>query len=107
MQVFDDDRFYLTTDPELKLVGSRGALAQRRHRGEGPRYLRVGKRVLYRGRDLNEFLASCVVEPTSGSGRRDRSESPGDAAGRPPQSLEAAGASFSSSGSASSPAACA
>ena len=74
MQVFEDDRFYVTTDPELQLIGSRAALSQRRHRGDGPRYLRVGKKILYRGRDLNEFLEGCVVEPTT-SGLSQRSGS--------------------------------
>lgn len=63
MREFDDDRYYLTTDPELELLGSPAAMAQWRKRGKGPRYLRVGRRILYRGRDLNLFLDECVIEP--------------------------------------------
>ena len=33
-----------------------------RHEGRGPRYIKVGRRVLYRGSDLNDYLDSCVVE---------------------------------------------
>ena len=69
MQRFDDDRYYVTTDPRLELVGTPYALAKRRSRGEGPRYHKVGKRILYLGRDLNSYLDSCVIEPTSGPGR--------------------------------------
>ena len=64
LQRFDPDRYYLTTDSELLLLGSPATLAQHRHEGKGPRYVRLGRRVLYRGCDLNEFLDQCVVEPT-------------------------------------------
>ena len=74
MPAFDPDRFYVTTDSELLLLGTPNALAQRRTRGEGPRYLRVGRRILYRGRDLNEFLDECVIEPACRRGRSDRNE---------------------------------
>ena len=70
MTAFDPDRYYVTTDSELSLLGSPAALAQWRHRGEGPRYHKVGRRILYRGRDLNDFLDQCAVEPTV---RRDAS----------------------------------
>ena len=63
MNRFDDDRYYTTSDAELELLGTPAALAKQRSRGEGPRYHKVGKRVLYLGRDLNEFLDSCVIEP--------------------------------------------
>ena len=56
MKRFEDDRYYPTTAPELRVLGSRGTLAQWRHRGMGPPYIRFGNRVLYKGRDLNEWL---------------------------------------------------
>ena len=65
MHRFDPDRYYLTTDPELDLIGSPDALAKKRSRGEGPRYHKVGKRVLYRGSDLNAYLDECAIDPTS------------------------------------------
>lgn len=64
MRRFDPDRYYMTTDPELVLLGTPDALAKRRSRGEGPRYHKLGKRVLYRGTDLNAYLDRCVIEPT-------------------------------------------
>ena len=55
-------------DSELLLIGSPNALALRRTRGEGPRYHRIGRRILYRGCDLNRFLEECAVEPTAHRG---------------------------------------
>jgi len=78
---FDDERYYVTTDSELHLLGTPAALAKRRSRGEAPRYLKTGKRVLYSGRDLNAYLDECVIEPTSRrGGSSNRSEPGADAA---------------------------
>ena len=46
--------------------GSPNALALRRARGKAPRFHRIGRRILYRGVDLNRFLEACAVEPTNG-----------------------------------------
>ena len=63
MNRFADDRYYRTTDPELAIIATRGTMAQWRHRGEGPRYVRFGNRVLYEGAALNEWLDAHRVEP--------------------------------------------
>ena len=63
MQRFDPERYYRTTDPELKLIGTRGTLAQWRHRGQGPAYVRFGNRVLYEGRTLNAWINRHRIEP--------------------------------------------
>ena len=65
MHRFDPDRYYATTDPDLRVLGTRDAIAKKRSRGEGPRYHRVGRRVLYLGADLNRHLDECAVDPTS------------------------------------------
>ena len=65
MRRFEDDRYYATVAPELGVLGTRDALAQLRSRGVGPRYHKVGRRILYRGSDLNRYLDECVIEPTS------------------------------------------
>lgn len=65
MRRFDDDRYYLTTAPELAVLATRGTLSQWRHRGEGPPYLRFGNRVLYRGSELNNWLDEHVIHPTN------------------------------------------
>ena len=69
MRRFDPNRYYATTDPDLRVLGTRDAIAKKRSRGEGPRYHRVGRRVLYLGADLNAYLDGCAVDPTSGPGR--------------------------------------
>ena len=63
MQRFEDDRYYLTTDEELLLLGSPDSLAKQRSRGEGPAYVKLGRRVLYRGCDLNGYLDACLIKP--------------------------------------------
>ena len=63
--MFDDDRFYRTNDPELDVIATRGTLAQWRFRGYGPKYIRYGNRVLYRGSDLNEWLQERTVSPVA------------------------------------------
>ena len=63
MQRFDPDRYYLATDPEMLMLGSPVTLAQHRYQGRGPRYVKLGRRVLYRGCDLNDYLDEHVVEP--------------------------------------------
>ena len=65
MRRFDDDRYYVTIDPELALLGTRGTLAQKRHRGEGPPYVKHGSRILYLGRDLNQYLDDHLIRPTA------------------------------------------
>ena len=65
MHRFDPDRYYRTTDPELRLIATRGTLSQWRHRGEGPPYIRFGNRVLYEGRALNEWIDAHMVHPTN------------------------------------------
>ena len=65
MKRFDDDTYYRTSDPALAILATRGTLSQWRHRGVGPRYVRLGGRILYLGRDLNDYLDSLVIEPTA------------------------------------------
>ena len=67
MDRFQDDRYYLPSDPELRLLGSADALAQQRKRGKGPPYVRLGRRVLYRGCDLNGYLDANLVTPKPNS----------------------------------------
>ena len=66
-EVFESERFYRAADPELRVFGTEGVLAVQRHRGTGPPFYRVGGKVLYRGADLNEYLASCRVETRAGA----------------------------------------
>lgn len=37
-------------------------LHQQRSRGLGPRYVRLGRKVFYRPRDLEDYVNTCIVE---------------------------------------------
>ena len=63
MYRYDEARYYRTTDKELQLIGTSGTLAQWRHRGEGPPFVRFGNRILYAGNDLNSWLDKHRVDP--------------------------------------------
>ena len=63
MHRFEDDRYYGTQDPALRLIGTPGTLAQWRHHGRGPEYHRFGHRILYLGRHLNEWIDAHLVRP--------------------------------------------
>ena len=64
MQRFKDDHYYPTNDPGLNaLIGTQGSLAVMRCKGRGPKYHKVGNRVLYLGKDLNDYLDAGRIEP--------------------------------------------
>lgn len=44
---------------------TRSILATWRHNGKGPGYKKVGSRVLYRRRDIDEWLDACHVDTAS------------------------------------------
>lgn len=78
MRRFDDQRYYLTSDEDLLMLGSPASLAKQRSRGEGPAFVKLGRRILYRGCDLNQYLDDCLVRPTSGPGSVHRDASSTD-----------------------------
>ena len=64
--MFDPDKLYLTDDPSLMVLGFYSTLAHWRSEGRGPAFIRIGgKRVAYRGSDLNKWLESQTVHPTA------------------------------------------
>ena len=65
-KLFDDQRNYVLGDPELDLLGAREKLAQWRHKGRGPAFYRLGRKIIYRGADLNAWMAQNRVEPLNG-----------------------------------------
>ena len=62
--MFDESKLYVTTDPALRALGTPQALAHWRHRGCGPPYVKLERRVAYRGADLNAWLAARTVRPS-------------------------------------------
>lgn len=61
--LFEQNRNYVLGDEELNLIGDRDKLAQWRHKNLGPPYYRLGRKIIYRGTDLNEWADAQRVEP--------------------------------------------
>ncbi|RPE67333.1 hypothetical protein EDD53_1739 [Pacificibacter maritimus] len=61
--LFDDTRNYVLGDEELNLLGDRDKLAQWRHKNMGPAFYRLGRKIIYRGADLNAYAEANRVEP--------------------------------------------
>jgi hypothetical protein len=64
--LFQNDRSYILGDPELEVIGDRDKLAQWRHKGIGPAFYRLGRKIIYRGGDLNTWANAHRVEPGNG-----------------------------------------
>ena len=56
MAVFENDKLYRPHDVEREGVAARQTLARWRCEGRGPRFLRLGSRIAYEGKDLNNWL---------------------------------------------------
>ena len=65
LKTFDATALYKTTDPALTAILSPQTLTTWRSRGRGPRYIKIGSLVFYRGADLNEFIEARLVEPAA------------------------------------------
>jgi hypothetical protein len=63
--LFEHNRTYVLGDPELDVIGDREKLAQWRHKGNGPAYYKLGRKIIYLGADLNAWAEGCKVEPLS------------------------------------------
>ena len=68
MRQFEDERYYRTNDPTLAMIARPGVLAQWRHYGRGPAYVKLGGHVLYRAADLNAWLDARRIEPRVSGG---------------------------------------
>lgn len=64
--LFEQNRNYVLGDTELDLIGDRDKLAQWRHKGMGPAFYRLGRKIIYRGADLNDWAESSRVDPGKG-----------------------------------------
>ena len=61
--MFDPDRLYRASDPELEIIASPGVLAQWRHKNVGPPFIKLTNRILYSGEAINRWLAERTVLP--------------------------------------------
>ena len=66
MYRFEEDRYYRTIDPDLIVMVTPGTMARWRRLGIDLPYFRFSRRVLYLGRDLNEWLDRNLVETQAG-----------------------------------------
>lgn len=64
--LFEQDRNYVLGDIELEIIGDRDKLAQWRHKGMGPAFYKLGRKIIYRGADLNAWAEANRVEPSKG-----------------------------------------
>ena len=63
--LFEQNRNYVLGDPELDLIGDENKLAQWRHKGMGPAFYKLGRKVIYQGADLNAWAEAQRVDPSN------------------------------------------
>lgn len=64
--LFEQNRNYVLGDYELNIIGDRDKLAQWRHKGMRPAFYKLGRKIIYRGEDLNAWADAQRVEPAKG-----------------------------------------
>ena len=64
--LFEQNRNYVLGDEDLAILGDREKLAQWRHKKMGPPYYKLGRKVIYRGADLNAWAEANRVNTGSG-----------------------------------------
>ena len=66
-KLFEQNRNYVLGDDELEVIGNREKLAQWRHKGIGPAFYRLGRKIVYNGADLNAWAEAHRVETDKNS----------------------------------------
>jgi len=67
IDIFDSSKTYIDSDPEiLRLIGSKTKQAQMRYQGRSPNYFKLGKKVVYHGKDLNAWAQANRKEISMG-----------------------------------------
>ena len=61
--MFDETKLYMTNDPDLLALAPYSTMAHWRSEGRGPAFIKIGQRVAYSGKALNEWLAARTVVP--------------------------------------------
>ncbi len=62
---FEPQRFYSPEDIEAMTGLTTGALAVMRHRGDGPKFTRLGRRIFYKGEAVLAFLDNGIASNTA------------------------------------------
>ena len=63
--LFDPDTVYTAEDVAARGIANYSTLAKWRMARSGPPFIRLGKRVGYQGRDLNDWIEAQTVRPTA------------------------------------------
>lgn len=63
--MFEENRNYVLGDIDLEVIGDRDKLAQWRHKGMGPAFYKLGRKIIYRGADLNAWAEANRVDPAN------------------------------------------
>lgn len=63
--MFESGKFYRANDEALTKIWSYWTLAEWRCKGRGPTFVKIGRRVFYRGQDLNDWIERQVVRPVA------------------------------------------
>ena len=61
--MFEDDKLYFTNDAALKALAPYSTLAHWRSESRGPVFIKIGSRVAYSGKALNEWIATRTIRP--------------------------------------------
>ena len=61
--MYDESKIYLANDPALRVLGPYSTLAHWRCEGRGPAFIKIGAKVGYSGRALNEWIIQRTVRP--------------------------------------------
>jgi len=69
MNPLDQNRNYVLGDDELNLISDRDKLAQWRQKDMGPAFYKLGRKIICRGADLNEWADAQRVDPSKGTSR--------------------------------------
>jgi len=63
--MIDPEKFYPAGTPELLEIRPKQSWAKDRHLGRGPAYSKIGRRVVYKGKDILSWLDANRIEPAS------------------------------------------
>ena len=61
--MYDETKLYPTNDPAVLALASYSTMSHWRSEGSGPSYIKIGAKVAYSGRALNEWIAERTVQP--------------------------------------------
>ena len=63
--MFDETKIYMAGDPVLRAIGPYSTLAHWRSEGRGPAFIKLGHKVAYSGKALNDWLLARTVVPVA------------------------------------------